>query len=60
VLQKSQGGGPFEGMSKAQVLDRMTDLVEKGGLNPLEVVKYESTGEMSPHIEQKLMKSMGQ
>lgn len=60
VLQKSQGGSAFEGMSKAQVLDSMTNLVEKGGLNPLEVVKYESTGEMSPGVEQKLRKSMGQ
>ncbi len=61
VIQKSQGGnGQFEGMSKAQVLDQMTNLVEKGGLNPLEVVKFESTGEMSPGVEQKLRKSMGQ
>lgn len=60
VLQKSQGGNAFGDMSKSQVLDRMTDLVEKGGLNPLEVVKFESTGEMSPGVEQKLRKSMGQ
>jgi hypothetical protein len=60
VLEKSQTGSAFEGMNKAQLLDRMTDMVEKGGLNPLEVVKYESTGEMSPGVEQKLRKSMGQ
>lgn len=60
VMHKSQSGGPFESMDKSQILDQMTGLVEKGMLNPLEVVKFESTGEMHPATQQKLVKSMGQ
>jgi hypothetical protein len=60
VMNKSQGGSPFEQMDKSQILDHMTGLVEKGNLNPLEVVKFESTGEMHPATQEKLVKSMGQ
>lgn len=60
VMNKSQGGSPFERMDKSQILDHMTSLVEKGNLNPLEVVKFESTGEMHPATQEKLVKSMGQ
>lgn len=51
----AQGG---ETLSKSQVLNYMTDMVEKGNLNPLEVVKYENTDQIRPdllgHITQTL------
>jgi cytochrome c556 len=50
-----QGG---ETLTKSQVLGAMTDMVEKGDLNPLEVVKYENTDQIRPdllnHITQTL------
>ena len=58
VLQKGQQHG--NELSKAQILDRMSDLVEKGKLNSLEVIKYESTNQMSPATEDTVMKSFSQ
>ncbi len=58
VLQKGQQQG--NQLSKAQILDQMSDLVVKGKLNSLEVIKYESTNQMSPATEDMVMKSFGQ
>jgi len=54
VLSKSQGE---QQLTKAQVLDRMGDLVEKGKLNSLDVIKFEMTGQMGPAVEDLVMKS---
>ena len=65
VLNKGLGAGgadpqdPLGHLSKSQRLDRMVDLVEKGQISPLEVTKYETTGELSPAAAQTLIKSIG-
>lgn len=38
-------------LAKAQIIDRMANLVEKGKLSSLDVVKYEMTGEISPQVQ---------
>jgi len=57
-IEKSFGGPQGESLTKSQVLGAMSDMVEKGNLNPLEVVKYESTNQIRPdlltHITQTL------
>jgi hypothetical protein len=55
-LQKGQGN-PLEGVTKAQVLDRMTDMLEKGQCSPLDVVKFETTGDLNPAIRDQITKS---
>jgi len=62
VMNKGMGGephNPLSSMDKSQMLDHMTDLVEKGQVSPLDVVKFESTGELSPHAQSALVKSIG-
>ena len=39
-------------MAKSQVINHMTSLVEAGKLNPLDVIKYESQGELAPATAQ--------
>lgn len=59
VVQKSFAGGMDTGLdslTKSQLVNTMADLVVKGRLNQLDVVKFESTGEISPHTVQ-LVKS---
>jgi hypothetical protein len=56
VLQKGQQQQGNQ-LTKAQMLDRMADLVEKGKLNSLEVIKFESTNQLSPATEDIVMKS---
>lgn len=47
-MEKSFGGAPAgEQLSKSQIQIGMEELVRKGSLSALEVVKYESTGEIS-------------
>jgi hypothetical protein len=59
-LEKSfEGGGEGnDTLTKSQVLGAMSDMVEKGSLNPLEVIKYENTDQIRPdllsHISQTL------
>jgi hypothetical protein len=48
------GGASGETIQKSQVLSAMTDMVEKGNLNPLEVVKYENTNQIRPDLLQKI------
>lgn len=66
-VQKSFGPGGLEmggdQMNKSQVIGVMSDLVQKGKLNSLDVIKYESTGEISPQVQQIVMthaQQMGQ
>lgn len=56
AVQKSFGGegGVNEGLAKSQALAVMTDLVKSNQLSPLEVIKYETTGEMSPQVQQRV------
>lgn len=59
VVNKSFGPGGLdmsdEALNKSQIVNIMTELVQKGNLNALEVIKYESTGEMRPEIQQRVM-----
>lgn len=48
------GEGVNEGLAKSQALAVMTDLVKANQLSPLEVIKYETTGEMSPQVQQRV------
>ncbi len=57
VLNKGVGGDGLENMSKSQMLDRMSDLVTKGQMNPLDVIKFESTNELTPQVQDSLAKS---
>jgi hypothetical protein len=52
------GGAPDTGgeeMSKALVLDTMIDMVQKGKLHAQEVVKFESTSELRPDLNQAIL-----
>lgn len=51
-LEKSfEGGGEGnDTITKSQVLGAMSDMVEKGSLNPLEVIKYENTDQIRPEL----------
>jgi hypothetical protein len=57
-VQKSFGGQPgMENISKAMVADVMSDMIHKGepGITPLEVIKYDTTGELRPDLQQRVM-----
>lgn len=58
-IQKSFGPGGLDinegALAKSQVVDVMTDLVQKGKLSSLDVVKYETTGQISPQVQQMVL-----
>jgi hypothetical protein len=55
AVQKSFGPGGLDvsmgNLQKSQIIDVMTDLVEKGRLNSLDVVKFETQNEISPQAQ---------
>jgi len=51
-------GNPMEGLTKAQILDTMTGMMEKGQCSTLDVVKFETTGDLNPAIRDQLVKSL--
>ena len=56
AVEKSFGSGGDspqgeEQLSKSQVLDTMTRMVESGDLSATEVVKFESTNALSPEMD---------
>lgn len=60
VMEKSfnPGAGPAENtLSKSQVLSRMTAMVEggKSGVTPQDVVRFESSGHLSPAVQALVM-----
>jgi hypothetical protein len=57
ALQKGMGN-PLEGLTKSQILDTMTSMMEKGQCSTLDVVKFETTGDLSPVIRDQLTKSL--
>lgn len=57
ALSKGQGN-PLEGITKSQVLDAMTTMMEKGQCAPLDVVKFETTGDLNPAIRDQIAKSL--
>jgi hypothetical protein len=55
-LQKSfTGPGGLDmgegALQKSQIVEMMAQMVSKGMLNPLDVIKFESTGELSPNVQ---------
>lgn len=57
-IEKSFQGGGDNGLSKAQKLDIMCDLVQKGQLNPLEVTRFETTNFLRPEIDTMINKAI--
>lgn len=59
-IEKSFGGGQpgGESITKSQVLNAMTDMVEKGQLNPTEVIKYENTNQIRPDLLQQITQTL--
>jgi len=55
-VQKSLGG-PGEGISKSMMTEVMTDMLEKGegGIQPVEIIKFDSTGEIRPELQAKIV-----
>lgn len=51
------GGLPNGGqdLAKAQIVDALTDLVKSNKLNSLEVIKYETSGQISPQVHQMVL-----
>lgn len=57
-VQKSFGGQQgAEGISKSMVADAMNDMIMKGepGITPLEVIKFDTTGELRPDLQTRVM-----
>lgn len=56
AVQKSFGAGGLdtsgEAFAKSQITDTMFELVKGGQLNQLDLVKFESSGEMNPAVRQ--------
>jgi len=42
-------------IAKSQMIDSMVELVQKGKLNQLEVVKFETTGEINPQVQKMVL-----
>jgi hypothetical protein len=63
AVQKSFGPGGLDTstdqLNKAQITDVMFELVKKGQMNQLDVVKFDATGEMSPAVRGLVAASMG-
>lgn len=58
VLNKSFGPGGLDtsdnAFTKSQITNIMTDMVKSNQLSAIEVVKYETTGEISPSVQQRV------
>ena len=48
------GFGESEGPNRAQLLGALMKGVEAGQISPTEVIKFETTGALSPHIQKSL------
>lgn len=60
VFQKSfNGPGGLDvgegAMAKSQIVNVMTDMVKSGKLNATEVIKFESTNELNPQVQQAVL-----
>jgi len=60
-LEKSFAGGldvSTDALNKSQITDAMVDMVQKGRLSAMEVVKFESTGELNTSVRNSVMKHL--
>jgi hypothetical protein len=56
AVSKSFGGGAgAEDISKSQVIEAMGEMVKSQSLSHLDLIKYETTGQMSPKTQQAVM-----
>jgi len=60
VMDKSFGGGQGvdDMISKSQKLEAMCDMVKSGELNPLDVMKFETTNQIHPEVETKIVSKL--
>jgi len=49
------GGSEFDSLTKSQVTERLLDLVKKSEATPHDVIKYDSTGFLSPELMRKVV-----
>lgn len=54
-VNKSFGPGEGEALNKSQVLDVMQDMLEKGQVTPLDIIKFDTTGELRPDLGPKIL-----
>lgn len=54
AVAKSFGGQGGPDLNKAQIVDTMFEMVKSQKLQPQEVIKFESTGQMTPQVEEQV------
>jgi hypothetical protein len=54
-VNKSFGGPGGETLDKSQVLDIMQDMLEKGQLTPLDIIKFDTTGDMRQDLGPRIL-----
>jgi len=59
-VNKSFGGGEGESLNKSQVLDVMQDMLEKGQVTPLDIIKFDTTGELRPDLGPRILQKARQ
>lgn len=60
AVEKSFGAGGAaapadESLNKSQILDTMSDMVQKGKLSATEVIKFESTSQLTPQLQEQVL-----
>jgi len=59
VVEKSFAGSQDdEGISKSMILDHLSEMVKGGTLSPLEVIKYEGSGQINPDLYAKAVREI--
>lgn len=59
-IEKSFAGhAQHSDLNKSQILDAMIDMVSKGQLSANDVVKFESTSQLNPELEQRIRTHLG-
>lgn len=54
-VQKSFDGNTGNELTKSQITEAMCDMVKSNKLNRLDVIKFETTGQISPQVRQEVM-----
>lgn len=59
ALNKGSYAGEGESLTKSLVSNTLSDMVEKSMIPAIEVIKFESTGELTPDLEQRVRAHLG-
>lgn len=59
ALSKGSYAGEGESLTKSLVSNTLSDMVEKSMIPAIEVIKFESTGELTPDLEQRVRAHLG-